>query len=336
MKKFRNALMLRAEVPRDKERITFNSLVENDDQWTHIFCALCEELDIQFGEIWHYGAKRDNDIQYTDRVKERWIPDMRKEDISHFDLIWARGGLPPYPEVIIRAHKDTYCIYYGAGKRFYPIPEKAYDLVLVDSKDQKIVIKTQRPNQRISTFIKPAADNIFRPVDIEKKYDVCISFQLASYTKRFDLALDAIMKGGFSALVIGDVPKIIEKAFIKDYKKIDFAGRHFRKYLPELYSQCRVGLATHSQLESCPRVIPEYLACNLPIIVTGDTLFWKEKYIHASTGVLTKPEAGIIAEQIKWVLDNISTYDPRKYYLEHLSVKKAAKHLADIINKNEE
>jgi len=333
VRKFRKALMLRAEVPPDVERITFDDLYDCDDMWTHLFGHMCMDLGIPEFEVWHYnGGPRE--VQYTQRMKERWVPDLRSEDVSDFDLVFARGGFQEYIPIIDKVQLQAYTIYYGAGKRFYPIPEGHYDLVLVDSKEQGKIIKDRMINQKVALFIKPASDNIFKPLEdtsyplaSRKNYDVCVAFQLASYTKRFELVMQALNCGGYSALVIGNVDERL-----KNYCPygVCFAGRLFRKELPKLFSQCRVGLATHSQLESCPRVIPEFLACDLPIVVTSDTLFWKEKYITKDTGVLTKPDPEKIAQSIQWVLEN--KWSPRKYYEENLTVRCAARYLAKVID----
>lgn len=325
---FKKALMLRAEVPKDKERITFESLEKCDDMWTHLFCQLCENFYMK-GEIWHYnGGPRE--VQYTKLVKERWIPNLVEEiknyDSNYFDFIFARGGFQIYIPVLEKFTK-SFKMYYGAGKRFFPIPPNIYNLVLVDSIEQKKLVEKKLPNQKVSLFIKPAADNIFTPVeDSIKMYDICVSFQMASYTKRFTLAMQSIVTGNLSALVIGYVSEDLKQNITFLYPKIKFVGRWFRKYLPEFYSRCKVGLAVHSTLESCPRVIPEFLACNLPIVVTRDTLFWRDKYINENTGIIVNPEPISIVEGFH-KLEMSNKLQPRKYYEENLSLRKASKFL---------
>lgn len=330
----KEALFLRAEIPPDVERVRFESLYTNDDSWSHLWCRVCDYILPDDGEaqIWHFNSPYYREVQYTDKVKERWIPDMKKEDVSSFDLVWARGGLPPYPEVIARTRPDAHRIYYGAGKRFFPIPPNDYNLVLVDSVEQKKAIHQRFPNQKVSLFIKPAAPLFVPMPEITKEYDVCVSFQLASYTKRFELAVESIIQGGFSALVVGYVPSEMVAQIRGKYPQIVFAGRVTRKVAVGLYNRCRVGLAVHSQLESCPRVIPEFLACNLPLVVTKDTLFWREKYITRSTGCLTNPNVEDISKSIKWALEYKHLMNPREYYKENLNNREAGYYLARVIS----
>jgi len=40
-------------------------------------------------------------------------------------------------------------------------------------------------------------------------------------------------------------------------------------------------VAVDSEIDSCPRVIPELLACGLPIVVLDKARFWKDKYINS-------------------------------------------------------
>jgi len=337
----KKALMLRAEIPKDLKRVSYwaDKLECCDDVWTLLFYQLCQDMNMNMnGEVWQYNSDEYKEKRYKlndkeTNLKEKWIPDIEKEFSvikPRFDLIWARGGFQEYIPII--QSSKAFKIYYGAGRRFFPIPPNEYDLVLVDSPEQLKVIKSRLPNQNVSLFIKPAAENIFKPIKISKAYDVCISFQLASYTKRFELALDAIIQGGFTALVIGYISDNIKKTISEKFPNISFTGRLFRKYLPPLYSSCKVGLATHSQHESCPRVLPEFLACGLPIVVTKDTLFWKEKYITNDTGILVKPKISSIIDGIHHAL-NLNNRDKiRDYYNENLSLEKAANYLKDIIN----
>ena len=95
-----------------------------------------------------------------------------------------------------------------------------------------------------------------------------------------------------------------------------------------------MGIVTvNSDIDSCPRVIPEMLACGLPIVVLDGVRFWKDKYIESTASSRNPFSTGEIANKenfwnfVESVLNNLKLYDPRKYYEQNLSLTLAAKFL---------
>lgn len=80
-----------------------------------------------------------------------------------------------------------------------------------------------------------------------------------------------------------------------------------------------------------PRVLPEMLACNIPVVVKKGLYFWEDKYINQKTGIVA--DANSFWEAVRYVLMNLDTFEPRKYYLEHLSMECAVNNFIDVINK---
>ena len=96
-------------------------------------------------------------------------------------------------------------IYYGAGKRFYPTRYDNYNLFLVDSRKQLKTIRAK--HKRAALFIKPAA-TLFKPVNVEKKYDICFVANAGqAKIKRHNLFLRAFAGSRFKILNLGNTNK---------------------------------------------------------------------------------------------------------------------------------
>jgi len=160
-------LFLRGQVPTDrpKEQIMFDSLDECDDVWTQLARRLSMD---DYGEVWYWGGKRK--VKYRENFIEKWVPSYKNHKAKFKpDVIFARGGFPQY-DVVLNRHPQAYRIYYGAGRRFIPqSPFKKYDLILVDMPKQLKKARKAFPKIRSELFIKPAADNVFKPQSHDKK-----------------------------------------------------------------------------------------------------------------------------------------------------------------------
>jgi len=165
-------LFLRGSVPtdRDPKQIMYENLHECCDVWTQ----LARSLSINgYGEVWYWGGNRT--VEYAENFIERWVPTYDINPTFVPDVIFARGGFPQY-DIVMKKHPSAFKIYYGAGKRFIPQNKfKKYDLIIVDTPKQLAKVRKSCPDIRSELFIKPAADNIFSPIDIEKEYDVIFS-----------------------------------------------------------------------------------------------------------------------------------------------------------------
>jgi hypothetical protein len=108
----------------------------------------------------------------------------------------------------------------------------------------------------------------------------------------------------------------------------------YRVKRPEMakhISKCKVGIvAVSSEIDSTPRVIPEMLACNIPIIVLEDVRFWKEVYIKSNlTGELANKNN--FWDVVRNVIDNVDKYIPGKYYKYNLDLEVASHYIRSLI-----
>jgi len=322
-------VFLRGSIPPDNEhpeKLEYSSIEECEDHWTQLFYEITKKLNA-YGTIIYQGGKKRKYI--NNFFEERWV-----KSIPNFaskikpDIIFARGGFPYY-DPFIKFHKKAKKIYYGAGARYYPQTKfKNYDLFLVDSPYQKEQIIKKGKNN-VYLFIKPAA-RLFKPKNVKKQYDICF---MANATqgdiKRHRLFLKSLSGSNLSILSLGNKDnKYINLA--KDLGlNITWGGWSLRKYLPKKISSCRIGVICCTNYDSCPRVIPEYLACNVPIIATDNMNFWHEKYITEETGILVDYKE--ILSGCNYLLNK--DLNPVNYYNNNLNLDCASDYLVGLIEK---
>lgn len=315
--------MLRGQVPqdRDPQEIVFDTIEECDDMWSLLIFTMTGIEDQT--ELWYWGGTREK--KFSNNFTERWVPSFETHKNKFIpDVIFCRGGFQEY-HCVLKRFPGAIKIYYGAGRRFLPQPGFSdYDIILQDSPEQVEVCKKKFPNALTTLFIKPAADNIFYPIECEKEYDVCFPANGAQNFKGHEFVYSTVPENT-KLLNLGNNPRNFK------YSGNVTSYRVLRQDMAKNIVKCKVGIvAANSSIDSCPRVIPELLACGLPIVVLEGTRFWKDKYIesvHSSrfpyaTGELTNKAN--FWSVVKFVLDNYELYKPRKYYEENLSLKQAA------------
>jgi len=318
-----NLLFLRGAVPRDRDprQIMFDTLDACDDVWTQLVSHLAKD---GYGEVWYWGGKRK--VVYRDNFIERWVPDYKSHKLSFTpDVIFARGGFPQY-DVVLERFPKAYRIYYGAGQRFLPQSSfKKYNLILVDTPKQLNKARKNFPSIRSELFIKPAADNVFKPYNESKIYDVIFSSnEHKSGIKGHNFILPQfpndlkMIQTGISS------PKLRAK-----YPNIEFTGWIPRRELPVLYSKSKIAVVCCTDKDSCPRVIPEALACGCPLLILNSVNLWHDKYITEQTGKIVSSEDFFI--EMRSMINTYREYSPYNYYRENLSLEKAAEHISKII-----
>jgi len=323
-----NWLLLRGEVPKDRDprEIIFNSIEESDDTWSLFFYNLLKNGDR--GEIWYYNGPY-KEHKLSSNLIERWIISFKTYDSGFVpDVIFCRGGFKEYHNVLKKFPKAIK-IYYGAGRRFLPQPGFSdYNIILQDSLEQLKKCRKIFPNIPSTLFIKPAPDNLFYPMpQVKKEYDICFPANAAQAFKGHQFVYKTVPKN-IKLLNLGN------KSDRFKHPNNVTSYRVLRTEMPKHIAKCKVGIvAVESKIDSCPRVIPEMLACGLPIVVLNRVRFWQSKYIKSVVDSSSQDSTGELATKenfwdiVKYVLNNLDKYNPRKYYKENLSLEIAAKFL---------
>lgn len=318
-------LFLRGQIPTDRDyhEIIFDTLQECDDMWTLLSYSLLDDAD--YGEIWYWGKEREK--RWKPNFIERWYPTFDKIKTNfNPDIIFCRGGFQPYHQILER-YPNSYKIYYGSGQRFLPPKEFTnYNLILQDSTKQLETCKQSFPKIRSELFIKPAADNLFSIIpNIKKEYDICFPANGSQERIKGHNFVFSTFPKDLKILNLGNEPKINKIPDEIDRKRV------LRSSIGKEYQKCKVGIVCcGGEVDSCPRVIPEMLSCNLPLIVLDETRFWKEKYINNQTGIISNKDN--FWNNVKYVLNNLDQFKPREYYENNLSLNHAAKYIKNLIN----
>ena len=298
---------------------TQNSLDTDDDMWLHLFEELLKLYNAH-GVVWFNGKR--NEIIKSNKSYEIVCCEPNKMSTGGFKYIIARGGFDYYLS-ILKQSKKHFIIRYGAGKRFMPEPEIDYGLVLVDTHEQKFKVKEANPAENCHLFIKPAAKH-FEPANIEKEFDVCY---IANQDQARFKGIEYVYKtcpSDISILHLGYHGKFVSPTNVT-CRRVD------RINMAAEINKCRVGIVPYDSVDSCPRVIPEMLACGLPLIILNTVNFWEEKYANNSTISNKKNFWGIVKHRVL----NYGKEDfdiARNLYKNKLSLPVAGKHLKEIID----
>lgn len=308
-------LFLRGQVPQDRnpQEIVFNTIEECDDVWTHLIFNMTQPEDKT--ELWYWGGKREH--KFSNNFTERWVKDFSTYENEFIpDVIFCRGGFKEYHSILKRFPK-AFKIYYGAGRRFLPQDGfNDYDLILQDSPQQLSESLKKFPNSYSSLFIKPAIDHMFQPIDSQKKFDIVFPANGKQESLKGHHFVFKSLPQKYSCLNLGN------RGFLDPPSHIH-RKRVLKNNMSAELQSARVGIVCCSgSVDSCPRVIPEMLACNIPVVAFSETRFWYEKYITPETGVLSNPKN--FWNDVDYVLNNLEKFNPRSYYEKELSLPVAS------------
>lgn len=315
-------LFLRGHVPSDRpaSQITFDRLRDNDDVWTQLAAAMVSEGD--YGEIFYEKGNRV--ARYRDNFVERWVPRIQHHRPSFDpDVLFVRGGFP-YQLAEAKRQPNAFKLYYGAGERTVPNGGQPWDLVLTDTLAQ--CDKARARGYRAEMWIKPAAENVFHPskMAVPKKYDVIyVANWNPNAYKGHDFVLPQLQ--GCRALHVG----VCRSRWRQRFPHIEFTGREPRRLFPGFYALSKVAVIMTRGKDSAPRVVPEALACNCPILMATSTKLWHAKYITPETGRLfDRDNFNMVLTDM---LNRWESFSPRRYYDANLSMACAVDHIRELI-----
>jgi glycosyltransferase involved in cell wall biosynthesis len=179
---------------------------------------------------------------------------------------------------------------------------------------------------------------MFRPKGTEKNYDVCFMANATQQSiKRHALLIEQFANTPHTILNLGNIDRKLVKLARQKNVDITWGDWSLRKFLPEKISQCRVGICCSTNYDSCPRVIPEYLACGLPVVATKNINFWQDKYINQKTGILVGDD--YLVDGVKFLLDRMKSdveplLDPLGHYERYICMDRAVSYLEGLIREN--
>lgn len=300
---------------------TQKSIDDNDDMWLELFAELSEDKSCS---VILFRDEYSRTINYKNKCFIHSEPSAITAHVidgDRVDYIFSRGGFD-WQVDILKKCPNSYKIRYGAGKRFMPEPEIEYQLVLVDTEKQRKEVLSRYPKANVQLFIKPAA-NHFKPINVEKEYDVCY---IANGQQARFKGVEWVYNTAPSDI------SILHLGYPSGFKHPDnvTCRRVDRIDMPTEISKCRIGIVPYDSIDSCPRVIPEMLACGLYIIVKDETNYNEHIYFHCER--MYKED---IWNRVKNILNtaDLKAKEPiiAQYYKEHLSIPIAAQYIKDLI-----
>ncbi len=222
--------------------------------------------------IWRLSDKKRNDIIFNigknKKFIQRWVKSLDEVfDYQRPDVSFFRGGFKIYCDITKSDPKFFGLkLYLGAnGPRRYPVYGGKYDKILIE--DERDIKKNTIP------FYKIGVPNIFKPLDLEKKYDIIFP---ANGTQLKYKGLDFFVKNiskskilkSLKIICCGNRPEIGKKICEK-YKinNIEFVNKVNRNEFNKLINQSKFGIVCSNELDGCVRVSTEVLATGTPLLI---------------------------------------------------------------------
>jgi len=230
--------------------------------------------------VWRMLNKKKNDIIFEfpngKKFIQRWVKSLNEVfNYSKSEMSFFRGGFNIYDR-ITKKNKKFFGkkLYLGAnGPRRYPFHGGKYDKILVE--DERDIKKNCIP------FYKIGVPNIFRPLNLEKKWDICfpangtqIKYKGQEYFIKQVSESELLRQ--LRIVNIGNNPEVGRK-LCKKYKinNIEFLGRVDRFGVNKALNQSDFGLVTSNDTDGCPRIIMEIMASQTPLLVRKKTRLLK-------------------------------------------------------------
>ena len=140
---------------------------------------------------------------------------------------------------------------------------------------------------------------------------------------------------GTSVLRIGGRDPWFNAADKSGRLDVTFTGELSRSHIPRWACRAKIGVVCDDgQHDSGPRILPELLAMNIPVLV--------RQCVRADLDAYVVPETGIVVDGMdfpaafKLLLDGWTERHPRRYYLEHLSLDHAAARILGLVRRLKE
>ncbi len=260
------------------------------------------------------------------------------------DVLWVDGKKSPlFFRQIFDLCATSFKIVYAKHPRPWNVENlPRYDLCLVDEPFQIRKVKKHAPEIHCHVWDKLIDyQQAFYPLQGAKKYDLCYVATLRK-GKNHELLFQAMARlrdRRVSCLCVGGDQKSNAESrerlaplqqMVRDLGlQVEFAGAVPPVEVNRLINSARVGIMS-SVTDAAPRVILEYLAADLPVLVSADMLAGT-RYVGPAAGLVRSPEEFHLG--IAELLDHPERFSPRAYLLENFSREKVMQKFISILQK---
>lgn len=313
----------------------YEDVETSSDYWTVFASKLLEKGWYDEVEIWYQedeGHRPVNSFIHSTGMLERYKPEgfrYIKREIP-VDVLFVRGDMKEYKSVIDQL-PDAFTIYYPSGP--YYCPSFIPDLSFVEDPIHIGPVKL-RTGSNVELFKKSCVSKYFSPNHYigKKQWDIAfVCCAPIAERKRLSLLFKILHKlPNVSAVVIG----LTDEKLIKEAKGLNITWKGWmpRKGMNFVLSQCKIGLVlSTAEKDGCPRVIMEYLASGLPVVVSDKTCC-SSIYVNRQTGFVASDEE--LPEAIEECLEISSFLDIRNYFNTVLSMGCSVRHFAETVKKH--
>ena len=212
-------------------------------------------------------------VNYMPGLVGHVVPGIENAPVGEDDIIWVRGGWKSWFPYLERLHMEgRKLLFYGAntGRERWPF----WDVIFDDLAGKDYVDGTGRVHL---DFRKPTNPEIFHPMDIERKYDLCIGAShihdkkgqwrgvqaVIAYQRIFGRKLKCVMPGSFRR-------GVKTNNIIADIKKhgldIELPGMLPRTELAEILNSSKV-FGHFGSGGQGDRGVLEAMRCGCPVMI---------------------------------------------------------------------
>ncbi|MCG8604307.1 glycosyltransferase family 4 protein [bacterium] len=244
------------------------------------------------------------------------------------DIIWVDGrSYPPHVHHAMELCSQSFKIVYSKHPRPWNVKNLCrYDLCLVDEEWQIKKVKKRCPSIRCFVWDKSIDyDEAFFPMPIAKKYDLCYVATMRK-GKNHELLFEAMSKltdRRLSCVCVGGDQKAnheprnrlipLKKKVLELGLDVSFTGSVSLQEVNRYINMSKVGVMP-STVDAAPRAILEYMAADIPVLVSAGMLAGT-RYVGPGSGLVKEPEEFHLG--LAELLDNREKYSPRSYLLEN-------------------
>ena len=238
---------------------------KNTDMWLNLFTKIVGKNDT--GEMVCFGEP------YYKKVSENFViktmPSIDNYQ-SDPDIIFVRGRFKEWINFLTK-HKSVKKIYYGAGNNgSNPNTTIYYDIILSDCQNQLDAIIKTHPKSKCVAWAKPAHEIFTPPKIYTNEYDICFIGN-GKRPHKGHLFVKETCPKDIKILHLGTQSEVDEMPNVTQ-----ILSEH--NEMPKWIGKCKIGIVPYSSKDSCPRVIPEMLACGIPIVAFNTVNFWHNLY----------------------------------------------------------
>lgn len=280
--------------------------------------------------IWRLSKQLIPDIVFNINKKkfiQRWVKDFNEVfKYSKPTISFFRGGFPEYDEVTKKNAKFFGLkLYLAAGPRLLPKYGGIYDKILIEDEEDNVQLNC-------IPFYKTTNNNIFNPLNVEKKYDICLVSNIKQPRKGFDFVVNEISKSDYSKKLkichIGENKEIgIDLCKKLNITNIEFLGYKDKYEMNCILNQSRFGLVSANKNDGCPRVITEILTSGTPLLIRDQTRLLN---YYKQFGVIEFSDLDFIFKLKTCFMDSSKLQIDLRKNLDKFSIEKVCKKNIDL------